>query len=227
MRPALRNKRCVQHSLQKENEIVRHCGITQENLTDFHEGRAEVNISAQIRIHLDQNCAHCLQNLAWLEHAQETLREAHAIHVPERALIRAHAIFRERFRPAAVTNPVLSWLASLQFDSRWNSPRLAGARGTKRDGIQFVYTTDEHDIELFQEPGERGNWYMIGQVMPREGIATIIPREVVLTERNGSLLIYRPDAEEFHMPDIPKGLYEIAIRLTEGEITMPDVGVGL
>jgi hypothetical protein len=206
---------------------VKHCGIAMETLADYHEGRADASSAEQIRVHLDQNCAHCLQNLAWLQQAKETLREAHAVQVPERALTRAHAIFRERFRPAVVPNSGLSWLASLQFDSRRNSPALAGARGAKHDGIQLVYTTNVHDIELFQEPAEQGNWYVIGQVMPRESTATIIPQEIILTERNGSRLTFRPNAEEFHMPSVPRGLYEIVLRLGMGDITMPDVGVGL
>jgi hypothetical protein len=206
---------------------VKNCGIALETLADYQEGRADASSAEQIRVHLDQNCAHCLQNLVWLQHARETLREAHTIQVPETALKRAHSIFREQFRPVVASNPVLSWLAALQFDSRRNSPTLAGARGAKHDGIQLVYTTNVHDIELFQEPAGQGNWYMIGQVMPREGTATIIPNEIVLTERNGSRLTFRPDTEEFHLPAIPRGLYEIALRLNEGEITMPDVGVGL
>lgn len=206
---------------------MKHCGIAVETLADFQEGRAEERAAEQVRLHLDRNCAHCLQNLAWLQQTRETLREAHAVAVPETALTRAKAIFREQFRPTPVVHPIRAWLATLEFDSRRNSPTLAGARGAKRDGIQLVYTTSVHDIELFQEPGEQGNWYMIGQVMPREAPDRIIPQEIVLTESGGARLIFRPDAEEFHLPAVPKGLYEIALRLAEGVITMPDVGVGL
>ena len=205
---------------------MKHCGIAMETLADFQDGRADAAQAEQVRVHLDQNCAHCLQNLAWLSSARETLREAHAVHVPESALTRAHAIFRERFRPVVTPNPVMAWLASLQFDSRRNSPGLAGARGAKNEGIQLVYTTNVHDIELFQEPGEQGNWYLIGQVMPREGTATTIPQEIVLTERGGARLTFQPESEEFHLPAVPKGIYEIVLHLAQGAITMPDVGVG-
>lgn len=205
---------------------MKQCGLAFESLADYQEGRADADTVEQVRVHLDRNCAQCLQNLAWLQSARENLRQAYAVQTPEAALTRAHAIFRERFRPASAPNPVLSWLASLQFDSRRNAPVMAGARGAKRDGIQLVYTTNVHDIELFQEPAEAGNWYMIGQVMPREGDAKIVLKEIVLTERSGSRLTFTPDSAEFHLPAVPRGLYEIALRLTEGEITMPDVGVG-
>ena len=213
--------------IDKELEPVKQCGIALEILADYQEGRADTDAAEQVRGHLDRNCAHCLQNLVWLQHARENFREAYAVAVPEPALARAHSLFRERFRPAVAPNTIVSWLASLQFDSRRNAPAMAGARGAKRDGIQLVYTTNIHDIELFQEPGEAGNWYMIGQVMPREGDAKIVLEEIVLTERNGSRLRFTPDNAEFHLPAIPSGLYEIALRLKEGEITMPDVGVGL
>ena len=213
-------------SLDKESKSLKHCGMAMETLADFHDGRADAAQAEQVRVHLDQNCAHCLQNLVWMQSAKETLREAHAVQVSESALTRAHAIFRERFRPVVTPNPVMAWLASLQFDSRRSAPMLAGARGAKNEGIQLVYTTNLHDIELFQEPGEQGNWYMIGQVMPREGTATIIPQEIVLTERDGSRLTFRPESEEFHLPAVPKGLYEMVLHLPQGAITMPDVGVG-
>jgi hypothetical protein len=205
---------------------VKHCGIALETLADYQDGRADQATAEQVVTHLDQDCAHCLQNLSWLQHTRETLREAHAVTAPEAALARAHAIFRERFRPAPTSNALLSWLASLQFDSRRSAPALAGARGGKREGVQLVYTTENHDIELFQEPAEQGKWYMIGQVMPREGEETIVPQEIVLTERGGSRLTFHPEAEEFHLPAVPEGLYEISLRLAEGEIKMTDVGVG-
>ncbi len=202
------------------------CGIALETLADYQEGRADERAAAQIREHLDRDCVHCRQNLAWLQNATTTLREAHMVQVPATALTRAGAIFRERFRPTVVPNPLLSWLASLQFDSRNTLPALAGARGAKREGVQLVYTTNRHDIELFQEPTGQGNWVMIGQVTPREGDAVLIPYEIVLTERGGSRLTFTPQSEEFHLPSIPGGLYDIALRLTDGEITLPDVGVG-
>ena len=206
---------------------MNRCGIALETLTDYQAGRADESTAAQVREHLDRDCVHCRQNLAWLEQAVTTLRQAHTVQVPETALTRAGAIFRERFRLPAVSNPVLSWLARLQFDSRHNSLAMAGARGAKNTGVQLVYSTNMHDIELFQEPNGQGDWVMIGQVMPREGDSTIVPREIVLTERNGSRLTFTPESGEFHLPSVPAGLYEIALHLTEGEITLPDVGVGL
>ncbi len=206
---------------------MKHCGIALETLADYQEGRGDAIAATQIRVHMDQNCPHCLQNLAWLHHAKETLLKAYSVPVPEKALASAHAIFRERVRPAQVPNTILSWLASLQFDSRRSSPALAGARGAKPGGIHQVYSTDAHDIELFQEPAEHANWIVIGQVMSHEGTETIIPHQVVLTGRDGTRLSFQPDAEEFHLPSIPPGLYEMALHLTEGTITVPAVGVGL
>ena len=205
---------------------MNRCGIALETLADYQAGRADEKTAVQIREHLDRDCVHCRQYLAWMERTVTTLRQAHAVQVPERALTRAGAIFRDRFRPAVVANSLTSWLARLQFDSRSLSAAPAGARGAKHAGVQLVYTTSLHDIELFQEPNGRGDWVMIGQVMPREGDATIVLSEIVLTERNGTRLTFTPETEEFHLPAVPAGLYEIALRLRAGEITIPDVGIG-
>ncbi len=208
---------------------MKRCGIAFETLADYHEGKAEAGATAQIREHLDRDCPHCRQNLAWLERAEVTLRQAQPVQVPEAAMEKARALFREQFRPAVTAsapNPVFAWLASLQFDSRSSTLALAGARGGKREGVQLVYSTEVHDIDLFQEPNAQGSWYLIGQVMPRNGETSIVPSEIVLTEQNGSRLTFTPEGEEFHLPAVPEGIYEIALRLAEGQITLPNVGVG-
>lgn len=206
---------------------MKRCGIAFETLADYHEGKAEAGAAAQVRQHLDRDCLHCRQNLAWLERAVGTLRQTQPVQVPESALGRARALFRQRYpSPVAIPNPLFSWLAQLQFDSRSSAPMLARARGMKRDGVQLVYTTEAHDIDLFQEPSEEGTWYVIGQVMPRNGDATLIPQEIIMTERGGSRLTFAPDSGEFHLPSIPEGMYEIALRMRDGEITLPGVGIG-
>ncbi len=206
---------------------MKRCGIAFETLADYHEGKADASVSARIREHLDRDCLHCRQNLAWLERATGTLREAPFVQVPEAALERARALFRERYpSPATLPNPLFAWLAQLQFDSRSSAPMLAGARGMKREGVQLVYSTEVHDIDLFQELSGEGTWYLIGQVMPRDGEATIVPQEVVLTERGGNRLTFAPESGEFHLPAIPEGIYDIALRLADGEITLPGVGIG-
>ena len=212
--------------MDEENEPVKRCGVSFETLADYHEGRADASLTAQVRQHLDRDCSHCRQNLAWLERAKSTLWQAHTVQVPEPALERARALFRERFQPVVVPNPLVSWLARLQFDSRSNTPALAGARGATGEGVQLVYSTDVHDIDLFQEPSEAGTWYVIGQVMPRDGEATLVPHEIVLTEQNGNRLTFAPTGGEFHLPSVPEGIYDIALRLTDGEITLPGVGIG-
>jgi len=210
---------------------VKRCAIAFETIADYQEGRLTDSAAMLVRQHLDRDCMTCHQNLTWLQHTADTLRQSHKVQVPESALTYAGNLFRERFRPVEVssqasTNTLISWLASLQFDSRNSMPAMAGARGAKREGVQLVYSTDMHDIDIFQELTAEGAWYLIGQVMPREGAAIIVPAEIVLTERNGSRLAFTPDSEEFHLPSIPQGIYEIELSLTDGKITLPNVGVG-
>ena len=209
-------------TVDKESKLVKRCGIPFETLTDYRDGTADAETSARVREHLDADCAQCRENLAWLEATAVTLHEAQRVQVPQTALNRAHSLFRERFRaPERV-----SWLARLQFDSRRALPSLAGARGARPEGFQLIYSTDAHDIELFQEPTETGTWYIIGQVMPREGDETIVPQQVTFTANDGSELAIMPQSEEFHLPSVSAGLYQVSLLLTDGDIALTNVNIG-
>lgn len=201
---------------------MKRCGISFETLADYQDGMADVEASVQVRAHLDAGCAHCREILAWLNTSAVTLREAQRVQVPQTALDRAYVLFRERFRAPER----ISWLARLQFDSHRGLPALAGARGARPEGFQLIYSTDAHDIELFQEPTEAGTWYVIGQVMPREGDGTIVPQQVIFRAKEGGNVSVTPQTEEFHLPSVPSGLYQVSLRLAEGDIALADVSIG-
>jgi hypothetical protein len=201
---------------------VKRCGIALENLADYRDGRASAAVARQIQEHLDAGCPHCRETLAWLQRAADTLQQAQSVQVPQPLVDRAHALFAERFRP-----PVRrSWTAWLQFDGRSSVPALAGARGGQPDSFQMVYSTDAHDIELFQEPAEEGNWYIIGQVMPKEGDATLTTQEIVLTGSDQRSFTFASEGEEFHLSAVPAGVYEVTLRLAEEDILLPHVAIG-
>ena len=201
---------------------MRRCNIAFETLADYHDGRTDAATSAVIRQHLETGCPNCQEGLSWLQGAARRIYETEQIQVPQRLLDRASALFRERFRP-----PVrVSWLARLLFDNRQAALSFAGARGASQESVQLAYSTDRHDIELFQEPTEEGAWYIIGQVMPKEGEATLIPREVVLTGSDSRQIVAAPQGEEFHLPSVPAGIYAVTLRLEEGDILLSDVVVG-
>ena len=200
---------------------MKRCGISFETLADYHDGRADRQAEERIREHLSARCTHCTESLAWLERSTNTLREAARIPVPQSLVDRLQSIYAERFRM-----PVRqSFLARLRFDGR-SETALAGARGAAREAFQLNYITDEHDVDIWEEPAGDGNWYVIGQILPREGDAVFQPRQVVLTPAAGEAITITPELPEFHLPSVPAGIYSAAIQLQDSEILIHEFSVG-
>ena len=188
---------------------------------DFHDGRAEQNASAQVQEHVAANCAHCMENLSWLERSSDTMREAARVQVPHALVDRLQALYTERFRM-----PVRpSVLARLRFDGRSHTA-IAGARGGGREAFKLNYGTEEHDIDIWAEPAGEGAWYLIGQILPREGDEVFHPQRIVLTPESGEEIAATPELPEFHLPSVPSGIYQAAIRLNESDILIPDFEIG-
>ena len=205
---------------------MKRCGISLERLGDYYEGRADEATATQIRTHLDSGCAHCREGLAWLQETANTLLEVQQVQVPQHMLNRASALFRERY--LAPVRPSL--LARLVFDSRLNLA-FAGAREEASQTRQLRYTTETHEIELWEEKAREGGWYLMGQVLPREGGAAMTPQAATLTPSEGPPLSATQarigEATEFHFPEVPAGVYQLALLLNEVELQVPDVTVGL
>jgi hypothetical protein len=200
---------------------VKRCSIPFEALVDYHDGRADQNAVERIREHLSADCAYCRESLAWMKRAADTILGAERVQVPHTLMDRLHAIYTERFRM-----PVRqSLLARMSFDSR-SAQALAGARGASEEAFELNYTTDLHDIDIWEEPAGQGNWYVIGQVLPREGEETLQPQQVVLSAADGTELSVTPDMPEFHLPSVPAGIYDVTVRLPGSEILIPGFAVG-
>jgi hypothetical protein len=197
------------------------CNIPFETLADYHDGRADATAADRIREHLGAGCAHCRESLAWLGRTLETVAEAERVRVPPSLVDRLHGLYAERFRP-----PIRrSLLARLSFDGR-SAPALAGARGAEEEAFRLNYSTEEHDIDLWQEPSGQGDWYLIGQVLSREGDDTVQPARIVLTSTGGPEVSVTPELPEFHLPSVPAGIYRAALLLPDGEIVIPELVVG-
>ncbi|HLJ53770.1 MAG TPA: hypothetical protein VKT77_01960 [Chthonomonadaceae bacterium] len=200
---------------------MKRCGITFETLADFHDGRADAESAARVREHVDAGCTQCRETLAWIERAGGTMRDAARHPVPERLLDRMHAVYAERFRQPA-RRSLMAWLT---FDGR-ATQMPAGARGTPGPAIQLNYSTEEHDVEIWEEPTAEGRWYVIGQVLPREGEGTLTPSEVSLTDRDGVTRLVAPAMPEVHLPSVAAGPYTMVFKLADANIVISDLVVG-
>ena len=200
---------------------IRSCRIPFESLVDYNENRAAPATAERIRAHLAADCASCRAALNWLASATPQIHAAQQTQVPDRALNRAYHLFRQRFPASA--RP--TWRALPQFDSR-NHLSFAGARGHSEGAFQMRFSAERHDVTLFQEPLAGGAWYLIGQVLPKEGNAVIVPQEVEMIGRDGKTQMFFPQGEEFHLPEIAAGTYDIVIRWEDGEIVLPGIDAG-
>jgi hypothetical protein len=118
-----------------------------------------------------------------------------------------------------------TWLPSLVFDSR-QSLAMAGARGAGSASYQVVYRAENFDVELWQDPLENGQWYVIGQVLSPQGDAEIVPQSVRLVPNEGDPLTLQPADAEFHLPLVPAGIYTMTVSLTDGDIQINDLHIG-
>ena len=200
---------------------MNRCAISFEALADYHDNRADESSAARIREHLERDCKHCRESLAWLERTAVTMREAASVSVSASLLERLHNVYVDRFRL-----PVRkSWMARLTFDSR-ATPALAGARGNSEGAFQLNFSTDEHDVDIWEESSGQDRWYIIGQVLPKEGDGAVVPDEVVFKAEDGAEITTRPDSPEFHVPVVPTGIYQVTLRMSDSEIRIADLSVG-
>jgi hypothetical protein len=200
---------------------MNRCRMPFESLVDYHDGRADDATAARIRDHISAGCAHCTSELAGIDKVLSTLAAAEDVHASEAVRQRAFNIFRERFMQPAKR----SLLARLVFDDR-QDVAFAGARGDQAATFQMLFSTDEHDIDLYQERTDGGRWYVIGQVLPKQGGDPIVPETAVLTTQSGDTLTATMEPGEFHLAEAPAGIYSLRLILPDAEVTLPEVVVG-
>src|SRR5579864_9265590 len=137
--------------------------VTFDRLVDYFEGVTDAAATEHIRMHLADGCSVCRNQLGWLQRFLPVLRKTLCTEeapVPVQALVRAYSLFRERTAEAAPPSSLPVLIARLIFDSR-RSLAASGVRGSSRPDYQVVYSTGEHDVDLWQEQLDTGNWYLI------------------------------------------------------------------
>jgi len=206
--------------------IMNECQIEFEQLLDFYEGRSHTTKAGALNRHVAAGCASCRSRLDWFAVFIPALHRAITEELPiapAHALERAWDIARDRQHTPGPS--ILVKLATLLFDSRQMQPAF-GSRHAGLGDIQLVYSTDSHDVDLWQERQTRDGWYLIGQVVPRQGGEPISPEQVELTAPDGLRLTAVTEAREFRFADVPTGSYEIKLRVPDQDIVLPGVTIG-
>jgi hypothetical protein len=198
------------------------CSVTFEELVDYHEGRSA---APRLGSHIKAGCSRCGERLAWLKLFLPALKAAVA-EPPPAPSPEALARVRRFARSGTESSPFAGFavlVARLVFDGRSSAP--VGTRSSEGEAFQRVYETDDHVINLWEEPASRTS-YVIGQVYAREDGASLIPASVIGTESEGARWSAEIQDSEFHFPALPTGSYELRLCVWDREVRLEDVRIG-
>lgn len=197
------------------------CGLTWEQMLNYHDGSADAETRARVAAHLAAGCPDCARHLAQAQRITQALGAEAFVSAPDAVLQNARALFRERFRKPARR----ALLARLVFDSR-TQPVAAGARGADGESFQLLYQADGYDIDVWQEREDQQSWYLIGSVVPAGSAEAQTPQGGTLRNAAGQTFVVAPEPGEFHAAAVPPGVYELTLTLPDMDILLPDVAVG-
>lgn len=197
------------------------CRVSIEELLDLAEGRVDKSAADRLQAHLAAGCETCETRRAEIGRVLGVMRQGELTSAPEYVRQQAGDLFRELY----VKPQRQSLFAQLVFDSR-SRFAAAGARGVDAGQAQALYSTDEHDIDLWQEQAADGLWYVIGQVLPKDGGTALVPDGALLIGVAGNPMPTRQHGAEFHLNSVPAGTYLLRITLPNVEITVAEVVIG-
>lgn len=141
---------------------------------------------------------------------------------PERVVDTLRHAYRERLR-----NPeMVIHVARVVYDS-WDALAAQGLRGSDTWQRHQLYSTAWHDVDLWGERIGGDLWYLIGQILPKDGGPALHPRKALLTSNGQNITTDVPEHGEFHLPSVKAGLYDLRLRLDHAEVVLPGVRVGL
>lgn len=198
---------------------MKPCTFDFEKLLDAYEGRSARADRERVLQHITNGCKSCSQGWAWIERSLSAASSLAGPQPPDWCTARATLLFRDRYAQPA--RPTL--FARLLLDSR--RPATAALARSARDASHYVvYTTELYDVELWQEAVGKDSAYVIGQVLCKNGGAVEV-RSARLTGEGGQAFQADGRADEFHLPAVAPGVYELQLSLADQEIWVPDLRI--
>jgi len=200
--------------------------ITIDMLVDYLDDRLDPDLTQLVSERLPKD-PEAQSFCEWLQHYTSALQGAVSMRELQPSAVAVSAaqqLFRDR-HPAHRPGSLPSLVARLVLDSR--RPAMQSAvRGDLTASVQAVYATDDHDVDLWQERLADGNWYLIGQILPKDGREAITPRCGVLTGANGVTLFTQTREGEFFISEAQAGRYDLRLDLDDTQILLSGVMVG-
>jgi hypothetical protein len=187
-------------------------------IADIAEGR--VTPDEQIQAHMAV-CQHCSSELAWLNRTLLILRTDATEAPNERVVGEIKAQFRAFKARRAVPRPGLL-AALLRFDSARMAPAF-GLRNAASAERQLLYSAGTYEIDLRVAPaGDR--WAVAGQILSEPA------GESGRAELHGpadAAVATLSQEQEFIFQPVRAGRYQLTISLSDAQIVLNDVDLGV
>jgi hypothetical protein len=180
-------------------------------LVDLVEGRLAPDIVAEAQPHV-LACLRCAADVAWLERVIGLMRADTDEQPPAHAVAAAKRLFRPPARQQL--------MATLQFDSA-RTPAALGRRAGVQTERQLLFAVSSYLLDLRIVP-HGPLWVVSGQLLGAED-----GRQVELDGLAGTTRAMLNDLSEFALPASPAGNYTLRLQLTNLDITIAGLEVGL
>jgi len=198
---------------------------TLDELFDSLNGQLPPHVRAEVDSHLEAGCLDCQEQHELLTTTLQVASDDKSFEFSPEAISRAVSYFKEQ--TVEDTKPLGQILARLIFDSLMPS-QLAPVRSGLLESIapagrQVLYNAGSYDVDLRFERGEDTNDEdLIGQILPDNRLPSNIDGMAVQLLQD-EIEVAHAHANKrgvFIFLRIASGIYELKIRVPDGEITI-------
>jgi hypothetical protein len=201
------------------NNFLHHVPVSQ--LADYVEGRLPPDKRVDLETHL-AICSRCSNRLAELERLIGRMRADASEDAPDSVIDRAIRLFQSRTEPESASSGFRKRImAMLHFDSIGLAPAL-GVRSEKPGARQMLFHAGADEIDLRIEPAGQG-WLLSGQILGESGAGGV----AVLQGSEGTTEATLNELSEFILPPVPKGIYKLTLNLTNVDVEIEELKIGL
>lgn len=198
---------------------------TLDELFDSLNGHLPPHVRTEVDTHLEAGCSDCQEQREMLMTALQVASEDKSFEFSQDTIARAVSYFKEQ--TVEETKPLGQILAKLIFDSLMPS-QLAPVRTGLLESIapagrQVLYNAGSYDVDLRFERGEDTNDEdLIGQILPDNRLPSDIDGAAVRLLQD-EIEVAHAHANKrgvFIFLRIESGIYELRIRVPDGEISI-------
>jgi hypothetical protein len=185
---------------------------------DLVEGRLTPDERSEVQPHLFA-CPHCAGQVAWLERVISLMRADTAPAPPAHIVAAAKRLFQP---PAILGLPRArrQLTAALRFDSA-RFPAALGLRAEAQTKRQMLFAVSSFFLDLRLVP-HGALWAISGQLLGADDGG-----QVELHGPAGTVRAELNDLSEFTLPPSPPGSYMLTLKLTDLDITIADLELGI